>query len=205
MLFLNRARGKVGKTTGPGKKRPAPFKTRLGHDNDVYFRCREDVTLPAAARARTAFIPIELYFRDRPLTAEELSRACVDERKVISLYWNFSFKSRRKARGVTNWFQHDRRRDSGFPFTPGPAARIHIPKNITVQVQAGHRLGAVVAMVNAGLDWFRGEDEEYHPYLEPPSRLPPTQPAPQPRRHPAGRLGSPDLSSTSVFSASSFL
>ena len=159
------------------------------------------MTLPAAPRARTAFIPIELYYRDRPLTAEEISHHCVEERKIISLYWNLSFESRRKAKGVANWFQHDRRKDSGFPFTPGPAAQIHIPKNIAVQVQAGHRLGAVVAVVNAGMDRFRGADEECSPDLEQPSRLHP--PPIHPR--PAGRTGSPDPSSTSVSSASSFL
>ena len=94
------------------------------------------------------------------MTAKELEKACVDDRKVILLHWNMSFQTKRKVQGVNQWFQHDRRRDSGFPFNPGPAARLQIPKNVHVQVQAGCRLGAVVAVVNAGLDHLQEEYED---------------------------------------------
>ena len=138
--------------------------------NGLYFRCREDVNLPTANRARTAFIPIELYYKDRPVTAEELRHSCVEGCKIISLYWNFSFETKHKAKGVTQWFKHDRRSDRGFPFPPGPAARLHIPKNINVQVNAGCRLGAVV---DAGLDRLPEEVAARFPAHSPMPSLPP--------------------------------
>ena len=156
-------------------------------------------------RARTAFIPIELYFKDRPVTAEELRHACVEDRKVISLYWNFSFENKRKAKGVTQWFQHDRRRDNGFPFNPGPAVRLHIPKNVHVQVHAGCRLGAVVAVVDAGLARLLGEDEARFPTSSPMPYPPPSRTKPHTRRIPAEPGVSPGPYSSSPSSASSSL
>ena len=173
--------------------------------NPLYFRCREDVTLPATNRERTAFIPVELYYRDRPVTAEELRHSCVDSRKIISLYWNFSFETKYKARGVTQWFQHNRRSDRGFPFTPGPAARIHVPKNVTVQVKAGCRLGAVAVVVDAGLDRL---PEGANP--PPPTHRPRNPPRPHPtdrhpRRPPAAPRAHPESYTSSPSSVSSFL
>ena len=202
VLLINHLGFKAGKTKGQEKRRNPPARSQRNNGNEVYFRCREDIDLPAANRARTAFIPIELYFRDCPLTAEELRRACVDDRKVISLYWNFSFETRRKAKGVTQWFQHDRRRDSGFPFNPGPAARLHIPKNVHVQVRAGCRLGVVVAVVNAGLDRLQGENEASFPASEPTLRPPPSQTTQHTRQISAGPGAFPGPCSTSPSSAS---
>ena len=110
------------------------------------------MNLPASPRGRTAFIPVELYYRDRVVTAEELRKSCVDSQKIIFLHWNLVFETKHKARGVSKWFQHDRRSDQGFPFPAGPAARVHIHKNVNVQVKDRYRLGAVVVTVDAGLD-----------------------------------------------------
>jgi hypothetical protein len=173
--------------------------------NPLYFRCREDVTLPATNRERTAFIPVELYYRDRPVTAEELRRSCVDSRKIISLYWNFSFETKYKARGVTQWFQHNRRSDRGFPFTPGPAARIHVPKNVTVQVKAGCRLGAVAVVVDAGLDRLP-EGADPPPSTHRPRNPPRPHPTDRhPRRPPAAPRAPPESYTSSPSSVSSFL
>ena len=186
--------------------KPRPNRYQRNDDNDVYFRCRADVDIPASHKARTAFIPIELYFRDgHILTAKELERACVDDRKIISLFWNFSFETRRKTTGVTQWFQHNRRCDSGFPFKPGPAARIHVPKNTRVQVQAGCRLGAVVAVVNAGMNRLQEEYEENFPTLESTVHQPSRRTQHHNRRFPAGPGAFPGPSSTCPSSASSSL
>ena len=135
VLLINRSGNKTKKIKGLGKQRNPSPRTNQRNSNDIYFRCRENLDFPAVNRARDVFIPIELHFkRDRAVTAEELEKACVDDRKVILLHWNMSFQTKRKVQGVNQWFQHDRRRDSGFPFNPGPAARLQIPKNVHVQV-----------------------------------------------------------------------
>jgi hypothetical protein len=201
-VFLVNRLGFRGGRKGNGQREQ---KTAPETHNPLYFRCREDVTLPAANRERTAFIPIELYYRDRPVTAEELRRSCEDSRKIISLYWNFSFETKFKARGVTQWFQHNRRSDRGFPFTPGPAARIHVPKNVTVQVKAGCRLGAVAVVVDAGLDRL---PEGANPL--PPAQRPRNPPRPHPasrhpRQLPAAPRAHPGSCTSSPSSVSSFL
>ena len=106
---------------------------------------------------------------------------------------------------MTQWFQHNRRCDSGFPFNPGPAARIHVPKNTRVQVQAGCRLGTVVAVVNAGLDRLQGEDEEDFPNHESTFHPPPQRFQPHNRRFPADLGAFPGPYSTCPSSASSSL
>ena len=161
VLFINQSGRKTKKSQGPGTHRENPPMTRQGERNDVFFRCRENLDFPAVNRARDIFIPVELHFRQaRALTDLELEKACVADRKVILLHWNRSFQIKRKVHGVHHWFQHNRRCDSGFPFSPGAAACIRVPKNVHVKVRAGCRLGSVVAVEDVGLERLPEEDED---------------------------------------------
>lgn len=175
VLFINPAESQRKKSQGPGIHRENPPMIRQGKRNDIYFRCRETLDFPAVNRAREIFIPVELHFRHtRAFTDSELEKACVEDRKVISFNWNRSFQKKTKVHGVHHWFQHNRRRDSGFPFVPGAAACIQVPKNVHVKVQAGCRLGSVVAVENVGLDWLPEEDEDEDDLsnLHPPTHQP---------------------------------
>ena len=101
VLFINQAERQRKKSQGLGAHRENPPTTRQGERNDVYFRCRENLDFPAVNRAREIFIPVELHFRQtRALTDLELEKACVVDRKVISLHWNRSFQSKTKVQGV---------------------------------------------------------------------------------------------------------
>ena len=175
VLFINPAGSQRKKSQRPGVYRENPPMIRQGKRNDIYFRCRETLDFPAVNRAREIFIPVELHFRHtRAFTDSELEKACVEERKVISFNWNRSFQKKTKVHGVHHWFQHNRRRDSGFPFVPGAAACIQVPKNVHVKVRAGCRLGSVVAVENVGLDWLpeEEEDEDDLSNLHPPTHQP---------------------------------
>ena len=136
------------------------------------------MSLAASTRGRTAFIPVELYYRDRVVTPEELRQSCEESRKIIQLHWNLGFEAKHKARGVAQWFQHDRRTDQGFPFPAGPAARVYIPKNVHFQVKDRCRLGAVVVTMDAGLDRLPEVAAALQPARSPP---PPRQPDPRPQ------------------------
>ena len=155
-------------------------------------------------RARDIFIPVELHFRQaRALTDLELEKACVADRKVILLHWNRSFQIKRKVHGVHHWFQHNRRCDSGFPFYPGAAACIRVPKNVHVKVRAGCRLGSVVAVENVGLERLPEEDEDEDDLsnLNPPPH-PPTYRHNAHNRRPTAEAGAlPGPSSISASSA----
>ena len=78
VLLINNLGSKGGKNSRPRRRETTAAGAPRHDPNSLYFRCREEVTLPAAPRARTAFIPIELYYRDRSVTAEELRRSCVE-------------------------------------------------------------------------------------------------------------------------------
>ena len=181
--LINKRGSKGGKNYRSKRKgNPSPRGNPGPNPLNLYFRCREDVNLPAAPRARTAFIPIELYYRDRKVTEAELRHSCVESRKIVFLHWNLSFETKHKARGVSQWFQHDRRSDHSFPFAAGPAARLYVPKNINVQVKNGYRLGAVAVTVDAGLDRLPEEDAARTSIsnLPPPQHPFPTGPSPFP-------------------------
>ena len=181
--LINKRGSKGGKNSRLKRKEtPSPRGTPCPNPLNLYFRCREEVNLPAAPRARTAFIPVELYYRDRRVTAEELRQSCVESRKIVFFHWNLSFETQHKARGVSQWFQHDRRSDHSFPFAAGPAARLYVPKNINVQVKKGCRLGAVAVTVDAGLDRLPEEDAARTSTrsLPPPQHPFPTGPSPCP-------------------------
>mgnify|MGYP006863941138 CR=1 FL=1 len=204
VLFINRSGSKVRKNQGQGRQGICPPRPNQGKENEVYFRCQENVDLPAVNKARDVFIPIELHFRkDRALTELELEKACVTDKKVLFLYWNHSFQAKRKVQGVHHWFQHNRRRDSGFPFVPGPAACIRVPKNVHVQVRAGCRLGAVVAVVDAGLDRLPKEpqDEEDLSRTNPPCQPPVTRRGTHSNSYPDGTGYEPGPQSISASSA----
>ena len=134
------------------------------------------------------------------MTDLELEKACVVDRKVIFLYWNRSFQTKRKVQGVHHWFQHNRRCNSGFPFLPGAAACIRVPKNVHVQVRAGCRLGTVVAVVDAGLDRLLEEYEDEEDLSNPnPPPYPPKHQREAPNRRPNAEAGVlPGPYSTSV-------
>ena len=204
VLFINHPGRETKKSQGRGKQREQPPGTRHGDRNDVFFRCRENLDFPAVNRDREIFIPIELHFRHaRVLTALELEKACVADRKVISLNWNCSFQIKKKVQGVHHWFQHNRRCDSGFPFYPGAAACIRVPKNIHVKVPAGCRLGSVVAVENVGLERLPEEDEDEDDLsnLDPPPHPPMDRHNAHYRQPPANTRDLPGPSSISASSA----
>ena len=116
--------------------------------------------------------------------------------------WNRSFQIKKKVQGVHHWFQHNRRCDSGFPFSPGAAACIRVPKNVHVKVRAGCRLGSVVAVENVGLERLPEEDEDEDDLsnLNPPPH-PPTDRHNAHNRRPTAETG--DLPGPYSISASS--
>ena len=155
-------------------------------------------------RAREVFIPVELHFRQsRALSTLELENACDRDNKVILLYWNRSVQLEKKVRGMHSWFQHNRRRDGGFPFPPGAAACIQIPKNVHFKVRAGYRLGRVAAIENVGLERLPEKDEYEDVRLHPhqPSHPPMLPPNAHNRRSTAEAGVLPGPSSTSASSA----
>ena len=204
VLFINQSGKRTKKYQRSGKQRDPPLRVPHGGDNDVFFRCREDLDFPAVNRAREVFIPVELHFRQsRALTTLELENACDRDNKVILLYWNRSVQLEKKVRGMHSWFQHNRRRDGGFPFPPGAAACIQIPKNVHFKVRAGYRLGRVAAVENVGLERLPEKDEyeDVRLHLHQPSHPPMHPPNAHNRRSTAEAGVLPGPSSTSASSA----